>query len=75
MKSKQKYESRQRSTIITPAGEPMFCDGAITISIEDEGGGEFLVIEQEGVKIRVNTGDELELLISELRRMGELCRD
>lgn len=41
-----KYETRILAVIVTPEGESIFCESATTIRIEDESGGEFVVIEQ-----------------------------
>lgn len=41
-----RYETRILAVIVTPEGESIFCERATTIRIEDESGGEFVVIEQ-----------------------------
>lgn len=41
-----RYETRILAVIVTPEGESIFCEGATTIRLEDESGGEFVVIEQ-----------------------------
>jgi hypothetical protein len=42
------YETRTVSVVIAPRGEPTFCREATAVRIEDDGGGEFVVIEQVG---------------------------
>lgn len=40
------YETRTLSLIVAPLGEPTFSERATHIRIEDESGGEYIVIEQ-----------------------------
>ena len=40
------FTSRVTSMTILPENETIYSEGATVISIEDEGGGEFLTIEQ-----------------------------
>lgn len=40
------YETRTLSLIVAPLGEPTFSERATHIRIEDESGGEYVVIEQ-----------------------------
>lgn len=71
------YETRVTSVTIVPAGEPLFVDGTITVRIDDQAAGEYLIIEQEmdgdSGKISVNP-EEVPLLIAALRRMAKECR-
>lgn len=48
------YEIRTLSLIVTPEGEDLFCEGATTVSVDDEAAGPFLVIAQEDQKLRVD---------------------
>lgn len=41
------YETRPISWIVAPAGEPTFSERATIIEIDDEAGGEFVVIRQQ----------------------------
>ena len=40
------YETRILAMIVLPEGEAIFCERATIIRLEDESGGEFIVIEQ-----------------------------
>lgn len=40
------YTTRTLAVIVLPEDESIFCESATTIRIEDESGGEFVVIEQ-----------------------------
>lgn len=40
------YETRTIAVIVAPLGEPTFSERATEIRIEDESGGEYVVIEQ-----------------------------
>jgi hypothetical protein len=42
-----KYTTRTTQITVLPQGDPIFSEMATHISIEDEGEGEFLVVEQE----------------------------
>jgi len=44
--STTKYIQRITRITVLPAGEPLLCEKATHISIEDEAAGEFLVVEQ-----------------------------
>ena len=52
------YETRVLSLIVLPEGEVIFSEQATTITLEDDAGGEFIVIEQQGLadagKIRID---------------------
>lgn len=41
-----KYTSRITQVIVSPEGEPIFCERATVIQITDEGHGEFITISQ-----------------------------
>lgn len=40
------YEVRTTAVLVVPVGESIFSEGAITVRIDDEAAGEFLVLEQ-----------------------------
>ena len=42
------YVTRTLSIVVLPDGEPIFNRAATTVSIADDGGGEFVVVEQIG---------------------------
>ncbi len=50
-------ETKIYSLIVKPKGEPLFSEQATKIGVEDEAGGVFFVIEQDGGKIRVDESD------------------
>ena len=41
-----KYETRVTQLTIAPPGQPLFSELAITVTLEDEAAGEFIVIQQ-----------------------------
>jgi len=43
-----KYETRVTRLTVLPAGERTFCELATEVMIDDEAGGEFVVLSQEG---------------------------
>ena len=43
-----KYIVRPISYIVSPEGEPIFSEMATTVKIDDEAGGEFIVMQQFG---------------------------
>lgn len=43
-----KYISRVKSMIVCPEGEPIFSERCTEVSIEDEAGGEFIMVHQNG---------------------------
>jgi hypothetical protein len=45
---KQEYETRITRVTILPKGEPIFCEQATHIEIDDECSGEFIKISQVG---------------------------
>lgn len=42
------YETKIVSVMVVPIGEPIFSELATTITVENEGAGEFLVVSQHG---------------------------
>lgn len=41
------YEARLTGVVVLPEGESIFADSATTIKLEDESGGEFVVVSQQ----------------------------
>ena len=65
------YKTTMTKFAIHRTGDnPVFGEGVIHVSLDDEGGGSFLVLEQESQKIRI-TLEELELLVAEAKRLVE----
>jgi len=65
---------RPLALIVVPDSEPLFHERATRIEIEDEGGGEFVVLRQpEGGKITVDPS-EWPLLRAAINRMIRQCR-
>jgi hypothetical protein len=71
------YETRVLSLIVLPEGEAIFSEQATTVTIEDDAGGEFVVIEQSGLvdagKIRIDPTEWTALKAAIDRMIGE-CR-
>ena len=69
------YEARVTQMTVTHRGKPTYDESETTITIEDEGGGEFLAIHQsettEGVRISVG---EWMMLRSTIEVMIQNCR-
>jgi hypothetical protein len=42
------YVTRVTQLTVAPKGAPVFSEDATTITIEDEGGGEFVIVSQPG---------------------------
>ena len=42
-----KYTSRITQITVLPVGEPIFSEKATVISIDDEAGGEFIIVKQQ----------------------------
>ncbi len=71
------YETRILSLIVLPESEAIFSEQATTVTIEDDAGGEFVVIEQLGLvdagKIRIDS-TEWPAIRAAIDRMIEECR-
>lgn len=71
------YETRTLSILVVPNGETIFSERATTVSIDDEGAGEFVTVSQAGnsdpgiIKIDPIEWPELRAAID--RMIGE-CR-
>lgn len=48
MTESTQYRVRITHLAVLPIGEPLFSEKCMSVSIEDESGGEFLAIEQHG---------------------------
>lgn len=72
------YETRTLSVIVAPVGDNVFSEMVTKITIEDEGGGEFLSVEQVGVsaagRIHVDKVEWVALRDAIDKMLGE-CRD
>ena len=65
---------REVSVLVGPEDEPIFSERMFRISVEDEDGGEFLVLSNnDGVEIRMDP-DEVEELTEALNLMAKRCR-
>ena len=51
----KEYRKRIKAIVVFPEGEPIFSELATTIEIDDESGGEFVVVSQYGA-IREGNG-------------------
>lgn len=71
------YETRTMSLLVGPEGDPSYSEMATTISIAQEGNGEFVEVEQHGGpgvgKIAINP-DEWPALRDAIERMIRDCR-
>lgn len=70
------YETRVISMVVTPKNEPIFSEGVTTITIEDDSGGEFVVISQscnDYGKIAINP-EEWPLIRDAIDKMIGECR-
>jgi len=51
-----------------PDDNPVFAPGVITVRLDDEAGGPFVVLEQDGQKVRV-CFEEVEALVQAISRL------
>lgn len=72
------YETRTLSVIVAPVGADVFSELATKITIEDEGGGEFLSVEQVDVsaagRIHIDKIEWVAIRDAIDKMLGE-CRD
>ena len=71
-------EARVLSVVVAPEGEAIFSESATVVRIEDEGGGEYVVVSQESVPGRGNVAinpEEWPALRDAIDRMVKECRD
>jgi hypothetical protein len=66
-------EVRPLALIVLPQGEPIFHERATRIEIEDEAAGEYVVLRQQGGKIRIDPV-EWPKLRAAINRMIRQCR-
>lgn len=52
---KSEYETRVTKLTVNMIGEPIFSERATHIEIEDESGGEFISITQQGDHVKLGT--------------------
>lgn len=73
------YETRITRLIVAPVGDPVFSEQATTIEIDDEAGGEFVVVKQFGghtdyeKAICINP-DEWPHIKSAIEQLFAICR-
>ena len=71
-------EARVLSVVVAPEGEAIFSESATVVRIEDEGGGEYVVVSQESVpglgNIAINP-EEWPALRDAIDRMVKECRE
>ena len=58
---------------VLPEGEPLFSEQAFTVEIDDEAGGEFVVVHDCEGKIRLNA-EEWPALCNAINQMVKECR-
>ena len=72
------YEIRTVALLVAPDTEPTYSERATKVSIDDESGGEFVIVEQNG---RADTGrieiapEEWPMLSDAIDTMISACRD
>jgi archaeosine-15-forming tRNA-guanine transglycosylase len=73
------YKKRVLSVVVLPEGEPVFSQYATTVAIDDEAGGEFVVVSQDGAMREAGSiaidaqewpalRDAIDLMIAECRK-------
>ena len=77
MRADHEYETRTMAVIVLPHDQPTYSEMATTVSIDDEVGGEFVVVSQDGRadlgKIAI-TPEEWPTLRAAIDRMIGECR-
>lgn len=71
-------EARVLSVVVAPEGEAIFSESATVVRIEDEGGGEYVVVSQESVPERGNIAinpEEWPALRDAIDRIVKECRE
>lgn len=71
-------EARVLSVVVAPEGEAIFSESATVVRIDDEGGGEYVVVSQESVPGRGNIAinpEEWPALRDAIDRMVKECRE
>lgn len=70
-------ETRIQAVVVAPVGQPIFSEMATTVGIENDGAGEFVVVEQEIGKIAINPEEwphlraAIDDMIGKCRKDGE----
>ena len=70
-------ETRITSLIVLPEGEPIFSELATIVRIEDESGGEYIIVSQDSVPGRGNVAinpEEWPDIRDAIERMMKECR-
>ena len=68
-----KMETRPLSWIVVQEGKPATDEGATVVKIDDDGGGEFIEIEQLDGTVRINA-EEWPAVRAAINRAARLCR-
>jgi hypothetical protein len=73
------YTTSILSVIVKPPADRIFSEMATTISIDDESGGEFVVVRQNADRLQAGeiqiTPEEWPSLRSAINKMVMMCRD
>ena len=67
------YETRTTSIMVLPSRDQIFSEMATTVSIDNDTEGEYVVVERNGRKIRIDPG-EWKMLRAAIERMIGECR-
>lgn len=71
------YETRVIAKVVLPVGEPLYSEMATQIALDDECGGEFVMVSQSALpdagKIRLNP-EEWPAVRAAIDEMMQLCR-
>ena len=67
------YKTRITQITIVPEGEPIYSEGATRIEIDDDGGGELVVVSQDKGKIMIDP-DEWRPLCEAINKMISECK-
>lgn len=62
------YISRIKAMVVCPEGEPLFSERCTEVSIDDESGGEFVLIRQPGA---IREGNEIAINPEEWPKLRE----
>lgn len=72
------FEVRTMSVVVIPVGEEIYSEQATVVSIDDEGGGEFVCVKQPGMsnqtELRLDVGD-WPVVRQAIDDMVKQCRD
>lgn len=73
------FEIRALSVVVIPVGEEIYSERATVVSIDDEGGGEFVCVRQPGLlssqaELRIDS-DEWPVVRQAVDNMMKQCRD